>query len=169
VATRGVLLEFGGNAYPAVWDVDSTFGEVHGIAATYLSVRAPLDPTLALRVGGKKLWGAFPYFEAAFIGDPSTVRLGRWNRFAGDASAYGSAELRLTVGRALVVLPADIGIFGLADGGRVFLEGESSSEWHTAFGGGVWLAFLDRAHTLSAAVVSSEERTGVYVQAGFGF
>jgi hypothetical protein len=169
VATRGVLLEFGGKVYPSVWDVDSTFGEVHGIAATYLSVRAPLDPTLALRIGGKKLWGAFPYFEAAFIGDPSTVRLGRWNRFAGDASAYGTAELRLAVGRAQVVLPADIGIFGLADAGRVFLEGESSSEWHTAFGGGVWLAFLDRAHTLSVAAASSDERTGIYVQAGFGF
>jgi hypothetical protein len=168
-ATRGVLLELGGRAYPAVWDADSTFGEVHGMAATYLSVRAPLDPTLALRVGGRKLWGAFPYFESAFIGDPSTVRLGRANRYAGDASAYGTAELRLALGHVLVVLPADIGVFGLADAGRVFLEGESSDEWHTAFGGGLWLAFLDRAYTVSVAAASSDERTGIYVQAGFAF
>jgi hypothetical protein len=168
-ATRGVLLELGGKAYPAVWDVDSTFGEVHGMAATYLSVRAPLDPTLALRIGGKKVWGAFPFFEAAFIGDPSTVRLGRVNRYAGDASAYGNAELRLALGRVLVVLPADVGIFGLADVGRVFLDGESSDQWHTAFGGGAWLAFLDRAYTVSLAAASSAERTGIYLQAGFGF
>jgi hypothetical protein len=69
----------------------------------------------------------------------------------------------------LVVLPADIGVFGLADAGRVFLEGESSDEWHTAFGGGLWLAFLDRAYTVSVAAASSDERTGVYVQAGFAF
>jgi hypothetical protein len=168
-ATSGVLFELGGKVYPAVWDVDSTFGEVHGLLTTYLSARAPLDPTLALRIGGRKLWGAYPYFEAAFIGDVSTVRLGRVNRYAGDASAYGSAELRLSLGQLQVVLPADVGVFGLADAGRVFLEGESSDEWHTAFGGGVWLAFLDRAYTLSLAAASSDERTAIYLQAGFGF
>jgi outer membrane protein assembly factor BamA len=168
-ATRGVFLNLGGKVYPAVWDVDSTFGEVHGLVTAYLTAPVPLDPTLALRAGGRKLWGAFPYFEAAFIGDASTVRLGRFNRYAGDASAYGSAELRLVLGRAQVVLPAQVGVFGLGDVGRVFLEGEASDKWHTAVGGGLWLAFLDRAHTLSVAVASSEERTGVYVQAGFGF
>jgi hypothetical protein len=167
--TRGVLLELGGKFYPAVWDVDSTFGEVQGLATTYLSARAPLDPTLALRIGGRKLWGAFPYFEAAFIGDASTVRLGRVNRYAGDGSVYGTAELRLALGELQIVLPADIGVFGLADAGRVFLDGESSDQWHTAFGGGLWLAFLNRAYTLSLAAAASEERTGIYVQGGFGF
>jgi hypothetical protein len=168
-ATRGVLLELGGSVYPPIWDVDSTYGEAHGVASTYLSVRAPLDPTLALRVGGRKLWGRYPYFESAFIGGASTVRLGRVNRYAGDASAYGSAELRLSLARVELVLPADFGVFGLGDVGRVFLAGESSDKWHTAFGGGVWLSYLSRAYTLSLAVASGEERTGVYVQAGFGF
>ncbi len=68
-----------------------------------------------------------------------------------------------------LVVPADVGIFGLADAGRVFLEGESSDEWHTAFGGGLWLGFLSRSNTVSAAVASSKERTRVYLQAGFGF
>ena len=168
-ATRGMFLELGGRVYPAIWDVDSTFGELRGVVTTYLTAPVALRPTLALRAGGRKLWGSFPFFEAAFIGDPSTVRLGRVNRYAGDASAYGNAELRLSLFRSQVVLPAEIGLFGLADVGRVFLEGESSDQWHTAVGGGVSLAFLSRAHTLSLAVASSEERTGVYVQAGFGF
>jgi outer membrane protein assembly factor BamA len=168
-ATRGVLFELGGTLYPPLWDVDSTYGELRGLATTYLSARAPLDPTLALRIGGRKLWGAYPYFEAAFIGDASTVRLGRQNRYAGDASAYGSAELRLSLGQLLIILPADVGVFGLADAGRVFLRGESSDQWHSAFGGGVWLAFLDRAYTVSLAVAASDERTAVYLQGGFGF
>ncbi len=169
MAKRGILLEIGGNAYPAIWDVDSTFGEVHGEAATYLSVRAPLDPTLAIRVGGKKLWGEYPFFEAAFIGGASTVRLGRVNRYAGDASAYGSTELRLSLGEIKLILPADFGVFGLADVGRVFLAGESSDTWHAAAGGGVWLSYLERAYSLSLAIAKSDERTGVYLQAGLGF
>jgi hypothetical protein len=168
-ATRGVFLELGGNAYPAIWDVDSTFGEVHGEAATYLTARAPLSPRLALRVGGKKLWGRYPYFESAFIGGASTVRLGRVNRYAGDASAYGSAELRLALARLELVLPAQVGIFGLGDVGRVFLAGESSDKWHGAAGGGIWIAYLDRAYTFSLALASGEERTRLYAQAGFGF
>jgi hypothetical protein len=51
----------------------------------------------------------------------------------------------------------------------VFLEGESSDKWHSAFGGGLWLAYLDPANTISAAVAAGEERTGFYLQAGFGF
>jgi hypothetical protein len=168
-ATSGVLFELGGKFYPAVWDVDTTYGEVRALATTYLTARAPLDPTLALRVGGRKLWGAFPYFESAFIGDPSNVRLGRENRYAGDASAYGSAELRLALGEMQIVLPADVGIFGLADVGRVFLEGESSDVWHSAFGGGIWLAFLDRSYTVSMSAAASDERTGFYLQGGFAF
>jgi outer membrane protein assembly factor BamA len=168
-ATRGVLLEIDGNVYPAIWDVDSTYGEVHGEAATYLTARAPLDPTLALRVGGKKLWGHYPFFESAFIGGASTVRLGKVNRYAGDASAYGSVELRLSLARLDLVLPADVGVFGLGDVGRVFLAGESSDRWHAAGGGGVWFAFLDRAFTFSLAVAKGEERTGLYLQAGFGY
>jgi hypothetical protein len=168
-ATRGVLLELGGNLYPAVWDVDSTFGEVEGVAATYLTAHIPLDPTLSFRIGGKKVWGHYPFFESAFIGGPSTVRLGKVNRYAGDASAYGSVELRLSLARLDLVLPADFGVFGLGDVGRVFLAGESSDRWHAAGGGGVWFAFLDRAFTFSLAVAKGEERTGIYLQAGFGY
>jgi outer membrane protein assembly factor BamA len=168
-ATRGVMLELGGSIYPAVWDVDSTFGETHGEVRTYLTPALPLTPTLALRVGGRKLWGHYPFFEAAFIGGASTVRLGRVNRYAGDAATYGSAELRLPLAQVQLVLPAELGIFGLADAGRVFLAGESSDKWHAAFGGGVSLAYLGRANTVSLAVAKSEERTAFYIQAGFGF
>jgi hemolysin activation/secretion protein len=149
--------------------VDSTYGEVHGEAATFLTAPAPLDPTLALRVGGRKLWGHYPFFDAAFIGGASTVRLGKVNRYAGDASAYGSAELRLNVAPVEIILPGHFGVFGLADAGRVFLEGESSDRWHTAYGGGIWLSWLERAYTISVAVAKGEERTGVYFQGGFGF
>jgi hypothetical protein len=168
-ATRGVVFEIGGTVYPPIWDVDSTFGEVHAEAATYLSARIPLQPTLALRVGGKKLWGRYPFFESATIGGASNVRLGRVNRYAGDAAAYGSAELRLSLTELTLVLPAHLGVFGLADVGRVFLEGESSDKWHSAAGGGIWISYLNRAYTFSLAIASGEERTGLYAQAGFGF
>lgn len=168
-ALHGVSLEIGGSIHPKMWDVEETFGDVSGEVRTWLTPSGSFKPTLALRAGGRKIWGAFPYFESAFIGGPETVRLGRENRFAGDASAYGSSELRIPVARVTFIVPSDIGIVGLADIGRVFLDGESSDEWHSAVGGGVWLGFLSRSNAISVVIAKSEERSRLYVQAGFGF
>jgi hypothetical protein len=169
-ATHGVLLTAGGSFYPAVWDAVEDFGEVHGEAATYLTADSfPLHPTLALRVGGKRVWGQFPYQEAAYIGGNSTVRLGRENRYAGDAAVYAGAELRLFLTRFYLFVPGKFGVFGLGDVGRVYLEGESSDVWHAAGGGGVWVSVLDPVNTISLALSRSAERTGVYFRVGFGF
>lgn len=168
-ASRGGTVRLTGRILPAWWDVKEAFGDLAAEATAFLTPGLPLEPTLALRAGGKKIWGTFPYFESAFIGDAGTVRLGRDNRYAGDGSAYGSAELRLRLGRATIVVPTHLGIFGLADVGRVFLDGERSDQWHHAFGGGVWLAPLDRDYAVSAALAAGDARTALYVQAGFAF
>jgi hypothetical protein len=120
-------------------------------------------------VGGKKVWGDYPFQEAAFIGDQRSVRLGRQHRYGGDAALWGNAELRLQLVRAFLLLPARFGIFGLGDVGRVYLDGETSSTWHWSAGGGIWLAFLGRPNTLSLALAQSEEKLGVYAAIGFAF
>lgn len=167
-ATRGVLVSVGGVGYPAALDVTDLFGAVRGEAAGYLSAGEPAVATLALRVGGAKVWGdTVPFHEATFVGGATTVRGFAENRFAGDAALYGNAELRLRVAKFYLLLPGDLGVFGLADVGRVYLAGESSDRWHTGVGGGLWFAFLNRANTVSIAVARSDERTAVYVRAGF--
>ena len=103
------------------------------------------------------------------MGGASTVRGLREDRFAGDAALYGNAELRARLGRFLVVLPGDFGVFGLADVGRVFLDGESSDVWHTGVGGGFWFAFLERAYTVSVAVARGDHRTALYLRSGFAY
>jgi hypothetical protein len=168
--TRGARFSVGGAWYPALWDVDAAFGEAHAEVATYLTAAAvPLRPTLALRAGGKHVWGPYPFHEAAFLGDGRTVRLGRQNRYGGDAAAWGNAELRLRLGSVFVLLPGDVGVFGLGDVGRVFLEGESSTVWHGAVGGGLWMSVVRPDNVFTIAAVSSAERTGVYFRAGFAY
>jgi hypothetical protein len=169
-ATRGLSLTIGGGFYPAVFDVEETFGEMHGDVSTFLaSPTLPLEPTLAFHVGGKKVWGDFPFQEAAYIGDASTVRLGRQNRYAGDASIYAGSELRLFLTRFHFLAPAEFGVLGLADVGRVFLDGEESDRWHAAGGGGIWMSFLDRAYMLRLSLAKSSERTAFYLAIGRGF
>ena len=168
-ASRGIALGLGGSVYPKALDVASAFGEAHAEAATYLTARLPLEPTLAVRVAGKKVWGTYPLHEAAYVGGATTVRGFAEHRFAGDAAVYGNVELRLAVARFFLLVPGELGLFGLGDGGRVYLAGETSDRWHAAAGGGVWLSFLSRANTLSVAAAHGAEGTRVYVRAGFGF
>ena len=116
-------------------------------------------------MGGKKVWGDPPFHELAYLGGSATVRGYTPQRFAGDAAAYGNAELRLFIKHFSV---GDVGIFGLADAGRVFLDGESSGRWHTAGGGGIWFALANPGTAVTLAVAQGERRL-VYGQLGFMF
>jgi hypothetical protein len=173
--SHGALLDVAGTFYPKVWSVDENFGEVHGTAAAYLGAGGYFQPVLALRAGGKRVFGTYPFHEAAYLGgslatgEGTTVRGFRQNRFAGDSSVFGNAELRIFLTKFFLLLPGELGAFGLADVGRVYLDGETSDEWHKAFGGGIWFAFLERKFLVSVAIAQSDERTGVYVRSGFGF
>lgn len=167
---RGLQVLAGGTLYPKLWDVTSTVGEVHGAVTAHLPAPSlPLHPTLALRVGGRKVWGPYAWFDAAFVGGSRTVRGLREQRYAGDAGVLANAELRVRAGRITLLVPTNVGFLGFADVGRVFLEGESSQRWHAGFGGGVWLWALQPANVVSFTVASAEGRTAVYFTTGFMF
>jgi len=166
----GGRVRVGAAWYPAVWDVASAFGEMHGEVTAYLTGRSlPLRPTVAVRAGGRTVWGHYPFHEAAFIGDGRTVRLGRQNRFGGDAAAWANGEVRVRFGQYFVLLPGEIGALALGDVGRVYVEGEQSSRWHGAVGGGVWVSIVRPTNVLRITVARSAERTGVYFGAGFAY
>jgi hypothetical protein len=165
--SSGYFLRAGGSFFPEMLDVDrGSFGEAHAMAATYLSPPGG-NPTLAVRAEGKKVWGTYPFAQAAFLGGASGLRGLREQRYAGDASLLGSAELRVYLARLLFLIPSDFGVLALTDAGRVFLDGESSDTWRTSWGGGVWFAPLLRSSTVQVLAVRARGRTSF--QAGLGF
>jgi hypothetical protein len=167
IPTRGVHLELTGRLYPSVFDVTSTFGSAELIGTTYLTAKhLPAEPTLAFRAGARRMLGTYPYFEAADLGSWTSFRGFTTRRHTGDAVVYGNVDLRANLG-ALGVGPPHWGVLGLADVGRVFLEGEDSRRWHTAFGGGLWTTL--GGHLFSATAASGGERLGFFVKSGFHF
>ncbi|NOR52886.1 MAG: BamA/TamA family outer membrane protein [Candidatus Aminicenantes bacterium] len=163
----GVRIQAEGFLYPEVWDAESAFGGFSGSAAAYLPATDRI--ILAVRIGGKKVFGSYPFHEAAYIGGKSSVRGFRRERFAGDASIYGNVELRVTLGKALFILPGEYGVFGLTDVGRVYFKGESSKKWHSAVGGGIFFSIFDYSTVFSLAIARCEEKTSVYLKGGFSF
>jgi hypothetical protein len=168
----GFVLNGGASTYPAALDIPESFHEVHAMAGTYLSFGAPV---LALRVGGKHVWGdVYPLHESAFIGGSSTLHGYRWNRFAGDASAYAGTELRIPITRAVIFTRGMLGIHGLADVGRVWSRRDSADgdlvspgDWHTGVGGGIWFQTIGQLISLSYA--KSTEQGRLYFNLGAPF
>jgi hypothetical protein len=175
----GAFVQVRGQLFPKMWDVEETFGSIRGTAVAYLSPKSEKAPTLALRFGGEKLFGTYPWFEAAYLGGglggvgflpgDTPVRGLPRHRYAGDASINGGADLRLYVSRFRFILPGTWGLLGFADTGRVYLEGETSDRWHSGYGGGLWFAWLDPSNTVSATYARSEGQNAFYVRAGFAF
>ena len=170
-ARRGVRFRLSGELYPKLWDVESTFGHIAGDASAYLSASVPTLPTLALRVGGKTVRGAFPFYEAATVGGPDNLRGFREDRFAGESALYGNGEFRVRLTRLRVPSPGELGAFAAVDAGRVFYDDDSEEVdgWHIGTGGGLWISFLKHRATLSAAVMEGEDLTGLYLRGGFMF
>ncbi len=175
---KGGLLAVRGVVFPKAWDVEETFGRASAEARGYLSAGKAV--TLAVRAGGAKVFGTYPFHEAATLGaggfemgsfaDPSdTLRGFRSGRFSGDASAFANADLRLKLSRMRLVLPGTWGLVGSADAGRVWLGGEDSDSWHTSVGGGLWLSFLNDRSVVSFGVAHSDEENLVYFKGGFAF
>jgi hypothetical protein len=162
----GLQLLASGSYVPEVWDAESGYGWVDGFVATYVG-NSTIH--LALRAGGRKVWGTYPWFDAAFVGGLNN-RGFRIHRFAGDASLYGTAELRLWAGHLPTpIVPLRFGFLGFGDVGRVWLEGEDSDTWHPSGGGGLLLQPMGAPVTVRATVGASTEGTRFYFGAGYAF
>jgi hypothetical protein len=188
-ARRGFRLLITARHTPAVLDSTSAFTKVRAAAAGAFGGRLLTDLFLDLQIAVERNWGRYPFYESAFLGGSavasplnltgagpgSPLRGYDANRFAGDASVVGNLELRGALGRFLALLPFRYGVVGIADVGRVFLAGETSSRWHTGVGGGVWLAVSAATQTFqltssfNALFVRSDEGTAFYISTGYGF
>jgi hemolysin activation/secretion protein len=102
-----------------------------------------------LRGAGTKVFGDAPFQESAFIGGYLGVRTLDPQRYAGDAALNGTAELQFSLAHFALVLPLNVGVFGFADAGRVYVNGLSPGGWHTATGMGLWLGILNADTSIS--------------------
>ncbi|MDT8368370.1 MAG: hypothetical protein RQ745_04145 [Longimicrobiales bacterium] len=165
----GALIEIAGSLAPEALDLVDTYGALSFNAAGYLSSDSlPFAPTLALQLRGRRVFGTYPYFDGAALGGAESLRGFRNQRFLGDGSLASSSELRGEFGGFNFLFPGDIGFLFLVDTGRVWLEGESSSQWHTGVGGGLWVTLVE-SYSASITVAGSDEHTGVYFTLGMPF
>lgn len=161
------VVDIVGSGYPATWDVKKAYESIAGFAEGFITLPVKIRPVIALRAGGKKLFGGdFPYFDAAYIGGSSSLRTEERQRYAGDASLYGTSELRVPVAKFPLIVPLDVGLIGFLDMAKVYVNGDSPGGWHKGTGGGFWVGFLNPGTSLNVLFTNNADRR---VVSSFGF
>lgn len=169
-ASEGWHGRLAADVFPSLWDATTTFGSVRAEGAVYATLEHRPRPTFALRAGGERVLGTAPYQELAYLGGLSSLRGFPNQRFAGEGALFANAEVRVPLDDLFFLLPGTYGVHGLFDAGRVFDDVDAVDDVHTAFGGGVWIAFVNRAGTVSLTLArSSDGDLATYLKAGFLF
>ena len=166
---NGFLVGLYAAIYPAILDNEEFFSTGGFDLRGYFSGRVFTNYTLALRTSGDAVLGSkYPFQFSAFRGGKNDLRGYSRERFSGDASLSAQAELRLLLTKFSIYLPGEFGIHIFGATGRVFVDGDNSTKWHPAFGGGVWLSLVKRSFNTSLTVGISPERTTYYLRARMG-
>lgn len=163
----GINVDVRGSYYFPAWDVESQFGNIGGFFGGHIPMGSRV--LLALSIEGKRVFGDYPFFEAAYLGGRGSIRGYKPNRFAGDGVLLGTAELRVRVYDLQFPIPGTIGLFGGSEVGRVFLDEEESKKWHPAWGGGVFFEMLRGLSVFSLSGWKGREDYTIQFKAGFDF
>jgi hypothetical protein len=162
------LVQATGAYYPAMWDVRSPF-EVASLAlGASFEIPIATRPLFVARAGGKKLFGDFPFYEAAMLGGHETTQYITSQRYAGDGSLYATSELYVPLTRFTFLIPVRAGVTGVAESGRVYYQGSSPGGWHSTTGGGIWIGRVYGSEMLSIVQTSGEQH-GLQFRLGLSF
>ena len=81
----------------------------------------------------------------------------------GDVAAWINGDARVRLGRSNFLGEWDLGVLGILDAGRVWVDHDTSDLWHTAQGGGIWIVMPDRSLAGLLEIAHSEGRVSVTV------
>ena len=169
-AYSGSYFGFDAKVYPAVFDNEELFASTSVDIRNFNTFNFVTKTTIALRAGAERIWGdKFPFYHAAFLGGKEKLRGFSRERFSGHTAVFGQAEARMSLGRATLLLPGQLGIHAFIESGRVFIENDDSKRMHVTFGGGFWFSILDRALNFSLTIAHSPEKTAFYIRSRLGF
>ncbi|MFI0430356.1 metallophosphoesterase [Mariniflexile sp. HMF6888] len=111
----------------------------------------------------------FEFYQAANIGANNGLRGYRNERFTGKSAFVQSTDLRLNLRKVKTgLLPLNIGLYGGADYGRVWIKDNDSDRWNTSVGGGI---FVNAANMITGNFSAFHSHDGLLLafKLGFGF
>ena len=143
--TRGVHWENEFLATAGITETSKTFTKISSDMTIYASLSDPARLIGVVSLGGSRIFNkTFEFFQASAIGN-NNLHGFRANRYLGKSTLYTSAELRYRLFNLKSnIIPGPVGLTGFYDLGRVWLDGEGSKRWHSAYGGGFYYILYNK-------------------------
>jgi Omp85 superfamily domain len=141
----------------------NNYGKLLLIGTGYISLPKFFPLTMGLKAGVGKSFGKIPFYNQFNLGQNTYLKGYRNNRFTGKSIAFLQAGLRMNLlGFDGSVVPMKIGILGFFNAGRVYQSGESSTKWHSGYGGGLFIIPLREEFTIYTTLSFSEEESMLF-------
>jgi len=154
-------------------NIDDNDNEL-GYVRPSISIDYPLHNSgiivLATKIGGEFIISdKYEFYHGAMLGGNDDLRGYRNQRFNGKSSFYQTSDLRIGLGKIKTgFIPLRFGVTGGFDYGRIWLQNEDSKEWHTSYGGSVFINGFS-AFTANVGYYTSDEDERVVFTFGFKF
>lgn len=143
--TRGIIWYTSFISYSGLSTGARAHNRITSDMTVYAAVSDPSRVSAVFRLGGGHIFNEqFRYFQAMNLGANNFLRGFRKNRFSGRSMAYAGIELRVKLfDSKSYVFPGKVGVLGFLETGRVWMDNESSKQWHTSYGGGLYYVPYD--------------------------
>ncbi len=168
--SRGLLFDLNPRITTNFSEFSRTFAYLRTRLGFYNSLSNNKKLVLKTNVNGEFNFGnKFEFYQGVSLGGETGLRGYREERFTGKSALVGNADLRYSFDRFNVgIIPLQIGIFGGADLGRVWIPSRLSDKWHNSYGGGLWINGPGGLNGSFNAFTSTED-TRVTFRLGFKF
>ncbi|APG60667.1 metallophosphatase [Christiangramia salexigens] len=141
--SRGMELDLTAGYKTNIDNANNEFGYIRPM----LSIDYPLHESgvaaIATKIGGEAIIGDnYEFYHGAFLGggDQNSLRGYRNQRFNGKYAFYQNTDLRVGITQFRTnFIPIRMGVSGGFDYGRVWLDDDNSGDWHTNYGGSVFI------------------------------
>jgi len=162
--TRGVHWENEFVSAAGLTSTSKTFTKISSDMTIYASLSDPAKLIGVVSFGGSRIFSkSFEFFQAVAIGN-NNLHGFRANRYLGKSTLYASAELRYRLfNLKSYIFPGPVGLTGFYDVGRVWLDGEDSKRWHSAFGGGFYFVPYNKFMISGSIGFSGNEKLLTFV------
>lgn len=141
--TRGYIFNAGAEYRQSLSDSEFSNITFRSDVAAYIPFSPLHQVVFATNIGAAYTIGDYEFFHANYLSNASRLRGFKTNRFAGDGIVYHASDLRIKILQGHGGLKTGLGVFGSFDYGRAFLDNEDVNNWHTSYGGGIYLTPLN--------------------------
>jgi hypothetical protein len=164
--TSGINFNFGVAYMENLQNSNSHFTKLVSSAAFYVPLGKSFS--IAVRGGGGTVKGDADFYHLNKIGGFVNLRGYERERFYGKTSFYNNNELRWITNTKNYFFNGKIGLLAFYDQGRVWQPLETSTKWHTGYGGGLILVPFNRIALTGTYCISEEDKI-VQLKAGLFF